>query len=110
MNFFKRLFQSNQATHLPPDVESVIDSITVNIREHGDPELGNESRVLVFGLVGGPFEGNYQSIKRRIERVFPELNDAQVARAVRWVQSEITNQLRVTRPTERKRSGWVHNW
>lgn len=111
-DFIKQRFKAGAlGSRLPPDVETAISSITINVRQYAVEETESPERIIVFGLAGSPFIATYQGIKRRIEWAFPELNDRQVNRAVQWVQAEITNRLRESAGSKnRNGSGWLHNW
>lgn len=100
---------SNAGGHIPADVQSVIDNISVHVRENSDPE--SSGRVLIFGLYGSPIAANDEAVTRRIESALPDLSERQRGRVVRWVMAEVARRtFNRARGGHDRSNSWVHGW
>lgn len=95
--------------HLPADAESMVRSITVNIR---NSQSDNDPRVICNGF-GAPFMANENSVEKRVLSMFPDENAPTQQRIIRAVLGEVNAQVIEARrqPKRRKkRRGFAHNW
>mgnify|MGYP000459965775 CR=1 FL=1 len=108
-SFINRILPSARAGSLPAEVSATIEGISISVRHGGDPETETPRRVIVFGLAGAPFVFTWQGCKRRVADAWPELNDRQIARAVKWVEAEVNRRVNYPK-TNNSRRGWIWNW
>ncbi|WP_338790730.1 hypothetical protein [Pseudomonas sp. AE27] len=96
-----------EATALPAEVLAALDGASVYVRQPGED---GEPRVVVqpAGMKGW-VHGDDNS--ERLSRMFPELTEAHLQRATRYLSSIVRNHLRKTGGNGAKvRKNWVHSW
>lgn len=96
-----------QATTLPAEVLAVLDGASFYMRQPG--EDGAPRVVVQPAGMKGWVHGDDDS--ERLSRMFPELTEAQLQRATRYLSSMARNHLRMAAnngATHRKK--WVHSW
>lgn len=104
--------QSNKAeavesTALPADVSAALEGATFHQRAPGDDGM---PRIVVqpAGMRGWLYG---EKDDEQLAKAFPELTEAQLHRACRFLDSLVKNHLRlVERESQPKRGSWVNNW
>lgn len=89
---------AERVTSLPEEVAAAIETICVIPRSEG-------GRVLVQFRGYAPFVYNLEGANAYFRSAFAELNDEQVARAVRFLDSTVAKRTTMQHPTE-SRSSW----
>lgn len=96
-----------EATALPAEVLAALDGASVYVRQPG--EDGAPRVVVQPAGMKGWVHGDDDS--ERLSRMFPELTEAQLERATRYLASLARNHWRMAAnngATRRKK--WVHSW
>ncbi|EMB4117875.1 hypothetical protein IPC367_18965 [Pseudomonas aeruginosa] len=96
-----------ESTALPAEVLAALEGASFHQRQPGDD---GEPRIVVqpAGLSGWVHGDNDAE---RLSRAFPELTEAQLQRACRYLASLVRNHSRmVDNGGETKRSSWVNRW
>lgn len=104
--------QSNKAeavesTALPADVLAALEGATFHQRAPGDDGM---PRIVVqpAGMRGWLYG---EKDDEQLAKAFPELTEAQLQRACRFLDSLVKNHLRlVERESQPKRGSWVNSW
>lgn len=96
-----------KATALPAEVLAALDGASVYVRQPG--EDGAPRVVVQPAGMKGWVHGDEDS--ERLSRMFPELTEAQLQRAVRYLSSMVRNHLRTAANNgATRRKNWVHSW
>lgn len=96
-----------EATTLPAEVLAALDGASVYVRQ---PDENGDARVVVqpAGMKGWIHGGGDSE---RLSRMFPELTEAQLQRATRYLSSMVRNHLRMAANNGApRRKNWVHSW
>ncbi|MGJ7514433.1 hypothetical protein ACSFE6_08855 [Pseudomonas baetica] len=96
-----------ESTALPAEVLAALEGCTFVQRPAG--EDGTPRIVVQPAGLSGWIHGD--SDTERLAKAFPELNEAQLQRACRYLASLVRNHLRmVENGGESKRRSWVNDW
>ena len=96
-----------EATALPAEVLAALDGASLYVRQPG--EDGAPRIVVQPAGMNGWVHGDDDS--ERLSRMFPELTDAQLQRATRYLSSIARNHLRMIESGgTSKRNSWINSW
>lgn len=96
-----------EAITLPAEVLAVLDGASFYMRQPG--EDGTPRVVVQPAGMNGWIYGDDDS--ERMSRMFPELTDAQLHRATRYLSSLARNHLRMIESSgTSKHKSWIHSW
>lgn len=96
--------QDANAAALPAEVAAAIEGASVVFRPAGQD--GEPRAVVQLPGLAGWMYGDEDA--QRLRGAFPELNDAQLRRACRYLASRIAQAAASDKP--QRRAGWVNNW
>ncbi|MEQ6614196.1 hypothetical protein ACRS57_03695 [Pseudomonas aeruginosa] len=96
-----------ESTALPAEVLAALDGASFHMRPAG--EDGEPRTVVQPAGLSGWIHGDNDA--QRLAKAFPELTEAQLQRACRYLASLVRNHLRmVENGGERERRNWVNSW
>lgn len=96
-----------EATTLPAEVLAALDGASLYVRQPGED---GAPRVVVqpAGMNGWVYGDDDDE---RLSLMFPEMTEAQLQRATRYLSSMVRNHLRMAANNGAKhRKNWVHSW
>ncbi|WP_349568440.1 hypothetical protein [Azotobacter salinestris] len=106
LGWFKRNAEDEESTTLPPEVQAAIDGASFFVRPADDFD-----RVVVQLAGWNGFIHDDEAARRFLQSAFPELAEAQLRRAVRYLASKVGNHLRqVAAGSKPTRRNWVNSW
>lgn len=119
LNYFRRRRTAvrKRKSVVPPEVATSIEAASFIERHFRQGENSDEMipRVIVTGLPGGwPLLDDDDGLTRQISAVWPELNEEQIARAIRMLRATYRKRM-ASRPTlddyaRSRRKSFVHDW
>jgi hypothetical protein len=92
---------------LPDDVAAVIEAARITER-HGDEDNGPRIAVALGGPLRGMFIYSHEEAESRIRARWPWLNDAQLKRAVSYLDARVRLAAQPNKPSKRK--SWIFDY
>jgi len=102
---FKRKGEAVEHTALPADVMAALDGATFHSRHSNEG-----SRVIVQPAGMRGWVHSAEADAKALSSFFPELTEAQLARACRYIANLVRGHLRRLDDGGEQRKSWVNNW